>query len=521
MVAWLPEMQSLPFAELVAASSVVAATRSRTAKVSALVALLRKCTDDELPIAIGLLTGTPRQGRIGVGWATLAAVRPVNEDAPGGPSVMEVDETITLLMKTVGAGSVAGRQHLLVDLLVNCSADEVDFLHRLFLGDLRQGALEGLMIDAVAKALDVDAAALRRARTLAGDLGELARQVRVDGPDVLARTAVIVGRALEPMLAAASASVAEALNEVGTASIEWKLDGARVQVHKQRDSVWLFTRNLNDVTSRLPEVVETVRALPTEAFVADGEVLGMREDDRPIRFQDTMSRFGTDDAAVAAQSGKGSLRLYLFDLLHLDGVDLIDRRLDERRAALVRVAPHLVVRGVLTSDVAEAQAVSDEALALGHEGVMVKAADSLYEAGRRGKSWRKVKPVRTLDVVVLAAEWGHGRRQGWLSNLHLGALGPPADDGSPTFVMIGKTFKGLTDAVLTWQTEQLLAREVSRSGITVRVRPELVVEIALDGVQVSKTYPGGVALRFARVKGYRPDRTAASADSIESVRALL
>jgi DNA ligase-1 len=321
---------------------------------------------------------------------------------------------------------------------------------------------------------------------------------------------LVVLQPIQPMLAASAADVGEALGFTGPASVEWKLDGARVQVHRSGDDVRVYTRNLNDITDRLPGVVAMARAAPAGAFVLDGEVLWWDEEaGKPRAFQDSMSSFGRDQAAAVDP------HVRFFDVLHVDGVDLIDEALVVRQEHLDRVVGDLAVPRAHTGSAAEAQQVLDTALERGHEGVMVKALDSPYDAGRRGGSWRKVKPVRTLDLVVLAAEWGHGRRQGWLSNLHLGARDP---DGG--FVMVGKTFKGLTDVLLTWQTEALLAREVSREGITVHVRPELVVEIALDGVQTSTRYPGGVALRFARVKGYRPDKDPGDADLIGTVQAM-
>jgi len=315
------------------------------------------------------------------------------------------------------------------------------------------------------------------------------------------------------MLAASAASVDEALTAVGRASVEWKLDGARIQVHRDGDEVRAFTRNLNDVTARVPEVVEIVRAFAAKSFVLDGEAIGLTEEALPHRFQDTMSRFGTDDAASHVMT----LAPFFFDLLHLDGEDLLDRPLVERAAALTSLVGDWRVPAIETDDPGVAAAFLADALATGHEGVMVKALDSRYEAGRRGAAWRKVKPVRTLDLVVLAAEWGHGRRRGWLSNLHLGARDP--DTGG--FVMVGKTFKGLTDQLLTWQTERLQEIATQRDDYTVYVRPELVIEIAVDGVQASTRYAGGVALRFARVRSYRPDKTAADADTIDTVRSLL
>jgi DNA ligase-1 len=312
------------------------------------------------------------------------------------------------------------------------------------------------------------------------------------------------------MLAASAADVTEALSLTGPASVEWKLDGARVQVHRSGDDVRVYTRNLNDITDRMPGIVALARTAEAGSFVLDGEVLWWDEDaGKPRAFQDTMSAFGRDEAADTDP------HVRFFDVLHVDGVDLIDEPLTVRHEQLDRLVGAVAIPRTYTAHLGEAEAVLAEALAQGHEGVMVKALDSAYDAGRRGGSWRKVKPVKTLDLVVLAAEWGHGRRQGWLSNLHLGARDP---DGG--FVMVGKTFKGLTDALLTWQTEQLLEREVSREGIVVFVRPELVVEIALDGVQVSTRYPGGVALRFARVKGYRPDKDPDDADLIASVQAM-
>jgi DNA ligase-1 len=385
---------------------------------------------------------------------------------------------------------------------------EQSFFKRMLTGELRQGALEGVMIDAIARAADVPIAAVRRAAMLSGSLGAAASVALREGEPGLAGFSLEVGRPVLPMLASTSASVAAALDDIdGLASVEWKLDGWRIQVHRAGNEVRLFTRNLNEITQHLPPIVAGVLAMPAQSFVLDGEVLGWLEDETtPGAFQDTMSTFGGD---------AGSLGARFFDVLHADGVDLLDAPLVERHAVLDRVVGPLAIPRLVTSDPVAAQAFADEALALGHEGVMVKAAGSSYEAGRRGSSWRKVKPVRTLDLVVLGVEWGSGRRQGWLSNLHLGARDA---DG---FVMVGKTFKGLTDALLTWQTEQLLAREVSREGHVVWVRPELVVEIAVDGVQRSTRYPGGVALRFARVKRYREDKTPAEADTIAEVQSLL
>ncbi len=508
---------------VVSASESIAATSSRTAKVRALTEVLTDATLDELPVVVGVLTGIPRQGRIGVGWATITGLD-VAPAETASLALMEVDALVDQLGVTVGAGSVASRQSLLVSILSRATAAEQQFLRRLFTGELRQGALEGLMTDAVAKSAGVPARAAQTALTLLGDLGAVAILARTDGVAGLEAARLQVGRALQPMLAATSPSVAAAIAELGRSSVEWKLDGARIQIHRNADQVTVFTRNLNDVTQRLPEVVNMIRALNVTTLVADAEALAVGPDGRPARFQDTMSRIGRQDQGDEEVLSSGpELRPFLFDLLHLDGRDLIDEPLVTRLVALQAIAPELRIPGTVTDDPAIAEAVLAEALSLGHEGVMVKAAGSRYEAGRRGKAWRKVKPVHTLDLVVLGAEWGHGRRHGWLSNLHLGAR---ADDSTPSssglgFVMVGKTFKGLTDELLAWQTTALLAIERERTGITVFVRPELVVEIAVDGVQRSTRYPGGVALRFARAKGYRPDRDAGTADTISSVRAML
>jgi DNA ligase-1 len=402
---------------------------------------------------------------------------------------------------------------MLGELLARATDAEADFVIRLLTGELRQGALAGLMADAIAAAAQVPATVVRRAAMLSGDLADAAHRALTLGEAGLAEIGLEVLRPVQPMLAASAASVAEALAATGSASVEWKLDGARIQVHRAGDEVRVFTRNLNDITARVPEVVKVVRAFSGHTFVLDGEAIGLTEDALPRRFQDTMSRFGTDDAMSHAMT----LAPFFFDVLHLDGEDLLDRTLGERAAILAELVGEWRVPAVETDDPETADAFLADALATGHEGVMVKALDSCYEAGRRGAAWRKVKPVRTLDLVVLAAEWGHGRRRGWLSNLHLGARDPDSGD----FVMVGKTFKGLTDQLLTWQTEQLQEIATRRDDYTVYVRPELVVEIALDGVQVSTRYAGGVALRFARVRAYRPDKSAADADTIDAVRALL
>jgi len=499
------------FADVVSTSAAVASTRSRTAKIEALTELIRALALDEIAPVVGFLTGTPRQGRIGVGWATVATVDV--DPAPGASlTIADLDLAIDTLEETRGEGSAAARRAILLALLERATADEADFIRRLLTGELRQGALDGLMADAAARASGVKPAEFRRALMLDGDLGRVAALARTGGTEALAAVRLEPLRAVLPMLASSAADVDEALTRTGLASVEWKLDGARVQVHRLRDEVRIFTRNRNDVTHRLADVVDAVRAFPSDDFVLDGEALGLDDDDRPQRFQESMSSFGAD----AARPDATRLRALFFDCLRRDGIDLLDDPLRERRGHLVELVGAAAVPAITTDEADAAAGFLAEAITTGHEGVMVKAVGSRYEAGRRGKAWVKVKPVHTFDLVVLGAEWGHGRRRGWLSNLHLGARG--VDGG---LVMVGKTFKGLTDELLTWQTERLQELVEDDQGHTVFVRPELVVEIAVDGVQSSTRYPGGVALRFARVRCYREDKRPDDADTIDTVRALL
>jgi DNA ligase-1 len=502
---------------LATTSASVRGENARNAKISLLADAIAELGPDEIEPAIAWLSGGIRQGRIGIGWAAVAKLDldPTTVTAPS-LSVAELDAAFEQLARTTGTGSVAARRELLGSVLGRATATEVEFVRRLIVGDMRQGALAGIVTAAIVRASQriarpVTLDSLRRATMLLGDLGAAAALAL--GPDPvtdLDAVGLVVLRAVEPMLAATSDGVDEAIAEVGPASVEWKLDGARVQVHRQDDRIRVFTRNLNDVTDRLPEVVEAVRSLPVDAVILDGEVLGLDADAAPRPFQQTMARFGTE----APDIGSARLHPYFFDVLHLDGVDLIDQPLSERRAVLDRIAPELRVPAVFTDDAAVAAGALSAALAAGHEGVMVKSLDGRYEAGRRGRSWRKVKPVYTYDLVVIGVERGNGRRRGTLSNLHLGARNPETGE----FVMVGKTFKGLTDDLLDWQTRELGERVVRDDGYTLEVRPELVVEIAIDGVQRSTRYPGGVALRFARVKGYRPDRSPDSADTIGSLR---
>jgi DNA ligase 1 len=494
--------------DVVTASRAVAETSSRSQKVAILAELLKRLDPNEVPLAVGFLAGAPRQGRVGVGYSTIYGI----ERAPAveaSLTIHDLDRAIAEIQEATGPGSGTKRKQILGELLSRATEHEADFVKRLFTGELRQGALAGVMIDAIAKAAGVSGELARRALMLSGDLTRTAETAMVSGEEGLRAFGFELFRPVFPMLASTAGGVGEAMATFERSSVEWKLDGIRIQIHRRGDEVRIYTRNLNPITDALPGIVDAVRRLPVSQAVFDGEALWMSED-RPAAFQDTVSQIDSD----APPEG---IVTFLFDLLHVDGDDLLDTPLEQRAERLEAIASHLKIPSVLTSDPEDAQRVLDEALQAGHEGVVVKDATSLYGAGRRGKAWRKVKPVRTYDLVVLGAEWGHGRRQGWLSNLHLGAR----DAGTGEFVMVGKCFKGLTDELLTWQTKELLERETERRGIAVLVRPELVVEIALDGVQSSTRYPGGIALRFARVKRYRPDKAAAEADTIDDLRALL
>ena len=495
-------------ADAVTASLDVAATSSRSRKVAILAELLRELDATEVAICVGLLSGVPRQGRVGVGYATVYGLELAPAPEPS-LTLDDVDRAISEIEAATGSGSATERKRLLTELLARATAPEGEFLRQLLTGGLRQGALAGVMVDAVAKAANVPGELTRRALMLSGDLPRTAEIAAMRGEGGLREVGFEIFRPILPMLASTATSVADALSGFELGSVEFKLDGIRIQIHRRGDEIRIYTRNLNEITESLPGIVAAVRALPVSQAVFDGEALWMT-DAGPASFQDTVSQIDRD----APPAG---IVTFLFDLLHVDGEDLLDSPLRERAARLEEIAPHLRIPAVLTSDPEAGQRVMDDALRAGHEGVVVKDATSRYVAGRRGKAWRKVKPVRTYDLVVLAAEWGHGRRRGWLSNLHLGAREP----GTGEFVMVGKCFKGLTDELLEWQTRALLERETERRGIAVYVTPELVVEIALDGVQSSTRYPGGVALRFARVKRYRPDKDASEADTIDDLRALL
>ena len=502
--------------DIVGTSGRVAATTGRRAKIELLASCLSRAAPDWVEAAVGLLSGAPRQGKIGIGYAALREARHVPPAATPTLTLAELDAALDRLLEVRGKGTGAARARLLQELFARATADEQDFLVRLLLGELRQGALEGLMIEAIAKASALPLDDVRRAVMMAGDTGTVAKAALGEGRAGLAGFAIQLFRPIKPMLAQPADDLAGALGTLGRAALEYKLDGARVQAHKAGDEVRVFSRRLNDVTAAVPEIVEAVQGLPVREAILDGEAIALRPDGWPQPFQITMRRFGRK-LDVAALRHSLPLQSFFFDVLALEGMPLIDQPAGERFATLRDALPgSLRIPRTVTDREDEAAAFANQALAAGHEGVMAKALGAPYEAGARGKSWLKIKTATTLDLVILAAEWGNGRRQGWLSNLHLGAR-DPAHGG---FVMLGKTFKGLTDQMLTWQTEQLLAREIARDRYTVYVRPELVVEIAFNDLQASPHYPGGLALRFARVKAYRPDKRAEEADTIDTVRAI-
>ena len=533
--------------DLVVCGAAVAATRARTAKTAALATVLARTSAEDMAATIGLLVGEPRQGRVGVGWATAFGIDVTAATTPS-LTVHDVDMAISELEHAIGSGSAGAREVILRALFARATSAEADYLRRMFVGEMRQGALDAIVTDALAAALTLPVALVRRGAMLLGDLGAVGVVAKLGGAPALGELRLEVGRPIQPMLASPATDMTAALEGLADAIVEWKLDGIRIQVHKRGDAVTVFTRNLNEITTRVPNIVAIVRNCGATDVVLDGEAMGWYDRDTPIPFQHTMSRAARQgDPATPSRAARqgdpakpsraarqgdpatpsgiarveevieaGTLRPHFFDCLHHDGVDLLDRPLSERLDVLERVVPENRMVGVRTGDAVRAAQVEADALAAGHEGVVVKDLSSRYEAGRRGSAWRKVKPVRTFDLVVLAAEWGHGRRTGWLSNLHLGAR-----DEASGFVMVGKTFKGLTDALLKYQTEQFLEIEAWRTASTVFVHHRMVVEIAIDGVQASTRYPGGVALRFARVKRYREDKDPLDADTITSLQALL
>ncbi|MEN4396524.1 ATP-dependent DNA ligase [Mycolicibacterium senegalense] len=503
-------------ADVAAASSDIAGASARLAKIDRIASLLAAAAVDgdarAVAVTVSWLSGDLPQRQIGVGWASLRSL-PAPAQAPT-LTVTGVDTAFTEIKGIAGKGSQALRAEAVRNLFGAATNTEQIFLRRLLGGELRQGALAGVMADAVARASDIPAAEVRRAAMLAGDLPAVAAAALTRGRAALTEFALQVGRPVGPMLAQTATDVADALERLGgTAVLEAKLDGARVQIHRKGSEVSVFTRSLDDVTHRLPEVVEATLALPATDLIADAEAIALRPDNRPQPFQVTAARFGRKTA-----NDLEPLSVFFFDLLHIDGQDLLDLPTGQRLSALDALVPRdQRVDRVVTTESAIAQEFLDRTLAAGHEGVMAKSPTAPYEAGRRGAGWLKVKPVHTLDLVVLAVERGSGRRTGKLSNIHLGARDP--DTGG--YVMLGKTFKGMTDAMLAWQTDRFRELQVSDDGWLVTVRPEQVVEIAFDGVQRSSRYPGGVALRFARVLRYRDDKAPEEVDTIDTVRAYL
>jgi DNA ligase-1 len=505
------------FAALVATSAQVGADASRLAKVRALAAFLRALDPAEIETAVAWLAGEIPQGRTGIGPALM---QPASAGvAAGSPTlrIVDVNERLAAVAASRGGGSQAQRLNLLRELFARATDSEREFLIRLLLGDLRQGALAGVMVEAIAAAGNVPLAQVRRAAMYAESLGAVARVALLDVGEALAQFQLAMLWPIAPMLAQTAVDVAQALELLtGDVAFEWKMDGARIQVHRSEDTIRVYTRNLNDVTPAVPEVVDAVRALPARDLILDGEAIAFNAAGRPHPFQVTMRRFGRRLNVEESRSAL-PLRAFFFDCLRANGESLADRPATERFAALAAALPaELQIPRLVTRSEAAARAFYDEALAAGHEGVMAKALDARYEAGNRGAAWLKIKRAHTLDLVVLGAEWGHGRRAGRLSNLHLGALDPATGE----YVMLGKTFKGLTDAMLEWQTRELLMREIRRDAGTVFVRPELVVEIAFSDLQASPRYPGGLALRLARVKRYRDDKRADEADTLAAVRRI-
>jgi DNA ligase 1 len=500
-------------ADLAAASPLVAGTTRRTEKVTAVAGALRAADPDEVAVVVAYLSGELRQRRTGVGWASLRDLPPPADQATLG--VSEVDTVLEGVAALAGAGSQAERVRRVRGLFGRATGPEQQLLRGLLTGELRQGALEGVMLAAIAQAAAVPLAEVRRAVMLRGAVAPVAGAALTGGPEALAGFRLQVGRPVQPMLASTATDVDDAIGRLGEAAVEWKLDGVRVQVHRSGGDVSVWTRSLDEITDRVPEVVEAALLLPVRDVVLDGEAIALRPDGRPKPFQHTGSRVSSRVDVTAARAA-APLTTYLFDVLHADGADVLDRPGHERAVVLGAAVPEpLRVPRVVTADPAVAADVLAGAVRRGHEGVVVKSLDAPYEAGRRGTGWLKVKPRHTLDLVVLAAEWGHGRRRGWLSNLHLGARDPAGG-----WVMLGKTFKGLTDEMLGWQTERLQELAVSSTDWVVHVRPELVVEVAFDGVQTSPRYPGGMALRFARVLRHRPDKRPEEADTVDAVRAI-
>ena len=501
-------------AAVVETSRRVTETSKRLEKVELLANLLRQLHPHEIEIVVTFLAGGIRQGRIGVGYAAIQGAQGPPAATPS-LEVTEIDSTFQSIIAVSGSGSQRRRLQLLHQMLARATQPEQHFLMRLLVGELRQGALEAVMVEALAKSSGVTVERVRRAVMLAGDIAKVSRALLEQGETALDQYDVQLFRPVHPMLAGTADDVDEALADLGEAALEFKLDGARVQVHRSGDEVAVYSRALNNVTAAVPEVVEAVRALPAKNLILDGEVISLLPDGRPQPFQVTMRRFGRK-LDVERMRGEFPMTPFWFDLLYLDGSNLLDEPQARRFSALKNIAGDSIIPHTISSDAGRASEFMENALSRGHEGIMAKAVGARYAAGSRGQSWLKVKRARTLDLVILAAEWGHGRRHGKLSNLHLGAR----DVEKGGFAMLGKTFKGLTDEMLAWQTEALLKLEVSRDGYTVYVRPELVVEIAFNEIQVSSRYASGLALRFARVKRYRTDKSAAETDTFQTVQRM-
>jgi DNA ligase-1 len=501
-------------ATVVETSRRVAETSKRLEKIDLLARLLKQLHPEEIEIVVAFLTGRTRQGRMGIGYG---ALRDAKSSPAAEPSleVSEVDRVFDAIAVTQGSGSQRQRLEKLNALFGRATQPEQQFLMGLLMGELRQGALEGIMLDAIAKASGVAAERVRRAVMMAGDVAVVARSAIEAGEAGLHQYDVRLFRPIQPMLAQTAEDVADALADLGEAALEFKMDGARVQVHKSGEDVAVYSRALNDVSAAVPEVVEAVRVLPAKELILDGEVLSLLPHGRPQPFQITMRRLGRK-LDVDRMRVELPMTPYWFDLLYLNGGSLLDETQARRFAALAELAPSSLIPHTIASDAKMGEEFFEQAIRRGHEGIMAKAIAATYAAGARGQSWLKIKRPRTLDLVILAAEWGHGRRQGWLSNLHLGAR----DTEKGGFAMLGKTFKGLTDEMLAWQTQELLKIEIARDSYTVHVQPKLVVEIAFNEVQVSPRYVSGLALRFARVKRYRPDKTAEEADTFQTVQKL-
>jgi len=503
------------FARVVETSERVTGTSKRLEKIELLATLLKQFSGDECEIAVAFLCGYTRQGRIGVGYAAIRdSVAPAGETA--ALEIVDVDRAFTALAEIKGRGADGQRRELLRGLMARATAPEQRFLSALLFGEIRQGALEGVMVEALARASGAPADEVRRAVMMAGDIAPVARSVLQEGPAGLAPYTIQLFRPVQPMLAQTAEDVEGALGDLGEAALEFKFDGARVQVHRSGDDVVIFSRALNDVTAAVPEVVEAVRALPGRDLILDGEIISLTPEGRPQPFQVTAKRFGRK-LDLDRMRAELPLTPYWFDLLYLDGQPAIDEPQSRRFSALSALAPaESLVPHLVTADPEKGAEFLRQALDRGNEGIMAKAIGASYAAGSRGQSWLKIKKAHTLDLAILAAEWGNGRRKGWLSNLHLGAR----DTEKGGFAMLGKTFKGLTDEMLRWQTEQFLKLEIGRDAYTVYVEPKIVAEIAFSDIQVSTRYPSGMALRFARVKRYRPDKTGAEADTVETVRKL-